>query len=82
MGALIAVSKIGYCNVEIWGYHRLLAIWSKICQYPSGISGAGKLFLGCPKEAGIILTMLPRSKTLGVLYSITSPRDLGSDDLI
>ena len=41
------------------------------------------MFLGCPKEAGMILIALPRSRTLGgVLCSITTSGDLGSDDLI
>ena len=83
MGALIVVSAIGYCNVEVWGCCWLLGIWSKICQYSSWISRDGDLFLGgLEGTCKMILIALPWSRILRVLYSTTVWGDLGSDDLV
>lgn len=72
MGALTAVSMMGYCNVEVWGSCGLFSILSNIFQYPSEISRAGELSLGCLEGLEMILTTLPRSKILGVPCSITT----------
>jgi len=54
-----------------------------MCQYPLGISGTGDFFLGGLEETfRMILTTLPWSEILGVLYLTTTSGDLGSDDLI